>query len=118
MEVFTGTYLKGKVAEQGITVMLGCGNSHHLRGVCHHGNCAWWSNPRAARAWAPSLQRQAGPQCLLRVFALLFIHSPIMFLDILNSPYQDSDIGNNFANKLILALGSLHLDHGHVPLLL
>eukprot|EP00268_Persea_americana_P068403 TRINITY_DN9527_c0_g1_i3.p1 TRINITY_DN9527_c0_g1~~TRINITY_DN9527_c0_g1_i3.p1 ORF type:complete len:128 (-),score=20.09 TRINITY_DN9527_c0_g1_i3:96-479(-) len=37
------------------------------------------------------------------------VFSLIMFLNILTSPYQDSDIGNNLANKLILALGFLFI---------
>eukprot|EP00268_Persea_americana_P068404 TRINITY_DN9527_c0_g1_i4.p1 TRINITY_DN9527_c0_g1~~TRINITY_DN9527_c0_g1_i4.p1 ORF type:complete len:143 (-),score=21.74 TRINITY_DN9527_c0_g1_i4:85-513(-) len=36
------------------------------------------------------------------------VFSLIMFLNILTSPYQDSDIGNNLA-KLILALGFLFI---------
>ena len=35
--------------------------------------------------------------------------SLIMFLNILTSPYQESDIGNNLANKLILGLGFLFI---------
>eukprot|EP00268_Persea_americana_P068406 TRINITY_DN9527_c0_g1_i6.p1 TRINITY_DN9527_c0_g1~~TRINITY_DN9527_c0_g1_i6.p1 ORF type:complete len:158 (-),score=18.81 TRINITY_DN9527_c0_g1_i6:96-569(-) len=94
--------------------MLSGGNSHHLRGVCHHGDRAWWSNPRAARPWARSLQRQAGLQfnvfSVSTLSALCFSSiSLVMFLNNLTSPYQDTDIGNYLANKLILALGFLFI---------
>ncbi|KAJ8650522.1 hypothetical protein MRB53_003545 [Persea americana] len=94
--------------------MLSGGNSHHLRGVCHHCDRAWWSNPRAARPWAPSLQRQAGLQfnvfSVSTLSALCFSSiSLVMFLNNLTSPYQDTDIGNYLANKLILALGFLFI---------
>ncbi|XXG43789.1 hypothetical protein AAC387_Pa01g3747 [Persea americana] len=94
--------------------MLSGGNSHHPLGVCHHCDRAWWSNPRAARPWAPSLQRQAGLQfnvfSVSTLSALCFSSiSLVMFLNNLTSPYQDADIGNNLANKLILALGFLFI---------